>query len=272
MHILIPVPLKKAMYELPPVPEFTEFTPLPPPPPPEPVNLIRGVIFIILVMAGVGFASNFINPVFVLILLLVGLGIVIWQMQVQYVTFKSRLNDHTALTENYFLLLENYSRKQSEHEQNIAFSRTGDLLKEFRAVKIKEILHQTKGQIAQKALIGDKLINFDDNSEFARGLKKSLGKGKNADESRLHQGITIQIPVFDYTFIPDFTYIDPTSNLHIAITISVPSDKTSKEYQEICDTYLLKSGWIICNFGSEEILDDPERCVEAIARLIDELL
>lgn len=273
MHILIPVQLKKAMNELPPTPLFEEFTPIPPPPSPEPVSLIRGAIAIILLMAGVGFVSNFINRIFGLILLLVGLGIIIWQMQVQYITYKSRLDDHTTLTENYFLLLESYSRKQGEHEQKIAISRTGDRLKEFRSSKILEILSQTKSQIAQKALIRDKLINFEDNSEFAKSLKASLNEGKmNMTENRLHQGITIQIPAFDYTFIPDFTYIDPTTNLHIAITIAVRSDKTSKEYQEICNTFLLKSGWIICNFNSDEILDYPDRCIKTIGNLIDDLL
>jgi len=265
MPILIPVELQKAMVELPPIPRFAESSPIPPPPTPEPVNLWQGAITIIILMIVVGFISRFINSGLTIFLLILGLGLIIGRMQVQYITYKTRQQDHTALTEAYFLLLTTYSHKQSEHEQDIALTRTSDRLKEFRQPKILEILTKTNPKIAQKSLVGDKLINFDDHSLFAQGLRSKL-------DNRLQQGITIQIPGFNYVFIPDFTYIDASTNLHISLSITVPSDKASKEYQDICNSYLLKSGWIVCNFNSLEVAENPDRCIQDITDLIDTLI
>jgi hypothetical protein len=270
MPILIPVELQKAMRELPPVAQFEESSPIPPPPSPEPVNLWQGAIAIIILMVVVGLISRFINPGLTILLLILGLGLIIGRMQIQYMTYKTRLHDHTALTEAYFLLLITYSRKQSDREQRIALTRTSDRLKEFRQPKILEILGKTNNKIAQKSLVGDKLISLEDRSTFAKGLRSSLNNG--TPENLLQQGITIQIPGFNYVFIPDFTYIDPATNLHISISITVPSDKANKEYQDICNSYLLKSGWIVCNFTSIEATDNPDRCIHAITDLIDELI
>lgn len=264
MTILIPVQLQRAMQELPPPPPFEEFLPIPPPPSPEPVNLIRGAIAIIVLMAGVGFISNFI-PAFVgVLILLIGLGAIIWQMQMQYVTYKSRLRDHGALTENYFLLLTNYSRKQSEHEQKIALSRTGDRLKAYRQSKILEILNKTNAQIAQKALKSDDIFEYveDERSLFSKKLKQALSKN-------LYQGITIHIPGFNYTFAPKFTYINPDSHLHIAITPE--TDQILPELQTFCQDYLLKAGWIVINFTSVDLTQQPDRCIQEITNLIAEL-
>jgi hypothetical protein len=270
MPILIPVELQKAMRELPPVAQFEESTPIPPPPSPEPVNIWQGAIAIIILMVVVGLIGSFINSGLTVLPLILGLGLIIGRMQIQYMTYKTRLRDHTALTEAYFLLLTTYSRKQSEYEQDIALTRTSDRLKEFRQAKILEILSKTNDKIAQKSLVGDKLINFEDRSPFAIGLKSSLGDRTSKDN--LQQGITIQIPGFNYVFIPDFTYIDASTNLHISISVIVPSDKSNKEYEDICNSFLLKSGWIICNFNSTEVAENPDRCIHAITDLIDELI
>jgi hypothetical protein len=264
MPILIPVQLQKAMRELPPIPQFAESLPKPPPPSPEPVNLIQGAIAIIGLMFILGVLGNFIPPIWIILLLIVGLGVILWQMQVQYITFKSRLRDHAGLTENYFLLLTTYSRKESEHEQKIALTLTDQSLKAYRQPKILKILSKTNGEIGQKALTGDSLKISDQLTTFGKDLKKSLG-------DRLHQSITIQIPAFNFRFSPDFTYINPATNLHLAIAISEVSDQTSKEQQNICNSFLLKSGWIVAHFTPQEVLENPDRYVKSIVKLVDEL-
>lgn len=263
MPILIPVQLQKAMREFPPISQFDESLPKSPPPSPEPVNLIQGAIAIVGLMLILGLLGNFIPPIVIIISLIVGLGVILWKMQMQYVTYKSRLRDHAGLTENYFLLLTTYSRKESEHEQKIALTRTDEKLKAYRQPKILEILSKTKGEIAQKAIAGNNSVISDQLTVFGKSLKKSLG-------DRLQPSITIQIPAFNFRFSPDFTYINPATNLHLAIAIS-EIDQTSKEQQNICNSFLLKSGWIVARFTPQEVLENPDRCVQSIVKLIDEL-
>jgi len=287
MQIQIPVQLQKAMRELPPIPPFNEYLPMPPPPSPEPVKVVRGAIAITGLMIFVGFVNTF-SPILGAILFPIGLFLILAQMFVQYKTYQSRLRDHTALTESYFLLLQSYSRKQSEHEQRIFRSQTSDRLREFRSPRILEILSSTNTEIIQKILVGDtskselvitdlitdkftdEITNqiTDEPSKFTKSLNRSLG-------DNLHQGITVQIPGFNYIFSPDFTYIDPISNLHLAIAITEPSgknsDKNIKEQQNICHTFLLKSGWIVVNLSPNEVLDQPDRRLQEIFNLIQEL-
>lgn len=281
MPILIPVQLQKVMGELPPLPTFEEFLPTPPPPSPESVNLIRGVIAITGLMILVGF-TNTLSPIIGAIVLPIGLFLILGQMFIQYKNYQNRLRDHTALTESYFLLLESYFRKQGKHEQKIAVTRTSDRLREFRSPKILEILRSTNTEIIQKILTGDtpelesKLVISDqitdkitdEPSQFTPQFTKSL---KTSLRDNLHQGITIQIPGFNYIFSPDFTYIDPISNLHLAIAITEPSNPSTKELQNICNSFLLKSGWIIANFTPTEVVDKPNQCLQAITNLIGEL-
>jgi len=87
---------------------------------------------------------------------------------------------------------------------------------------------------------------------------------------RLQTGIAIQIPGFNFRFSPDFTYIDPATNLHLAISIS-KIDQTTKDEQNICNSFLLKSGWIVARFTPQEVIENPDRCVKSIVNLIDEL-
>ncbi|AFY72603.1 hypothetical protein Syn7502_00443 [Synechococcus sp. PCC 7502] len=272
MHIQIPIPIQKVMRELPPVFTFAEVPPTPPPAAPEPVNIIQGAIAIISLMAVVGFVGNFINPGFIVIILLFGLGTIIWRLQIQYLTYKSRLRDHTALTENYFILLASYSRRHSEHEQKNAQTRTAEYLRVFRQPKILEVLKSTNGKIAQKALAAnentDTEISSNDSSAFAQALNHKLSKHLSKN---FYRGVTIPIPGFNYIYSPEFTYIDPVSNLHLAIAIDEPNDPILKEQQKISHTYLLNSGWIVVSFNLAEVIDQPQQCLQAVTDLISEL-
>ncbi len=295
MQIQIPVQLQKAMRELPPIPPFNESLPSPPPPSPERMNRVQLATIITGFMILVGYIYIGLQPIpirvnpdflsilfigginvciliFKAILLPVGLGL----MFIRYKIYQSRLRDHSVLTKSYFELLESYALKQSEYEQKIFLSQTSDRLREFRSPKILKILRSTNTEIIQKIPVGDnpesELVITDKIKNepfiFSKSLKRSL-------KDNLHYGITVQIPGFNYIFSPDFTYINPDTNLHLAIAISEQSGKNSdqniKEQQYICHTFLLKSGWIVVNLGPNEVLDWPDRCAQAITNLIQEL-
>ena len=294
MQIQIPVQLQKAMRELPPIPPFNESLPTPP----KPLNLIRDAIVITGLMILVGYIYIKLQPLpqpmvndllsllvmlflplinFLIlgfkILLLAGLFLILGPI---YKIYQSRLRDHSVLTESYFELLESYSHRQSEYEQKIFLSQTSDRLREFRSPRILKILRSTNTEIIQKIPVGDipesELVITDKIKNepfiFSKSLKKSL-------KDNLHYGITVQTPEFNYIFRPDFTYINLDTNLHLAIAISEQlgknSDKNIKEQQNICHTFLLKSGWIVANLNPNEVLDQPDQCAQAITNLIQEL-
>lgn len=248
MQIQIPIQLQRVMQELPPLELFNESPPMPPPPPPQPVNLLNGAIAIVGVMFIIGVIGNFVSPYLTFILLILGLGIVLWRLQLQYLTYKIRLKDHSAITENYFLLLTSYSQKQSAYEQKIAAARSPERLSAYRAIKIQEVLSRTNGAIAQKALPHGDIVP---NSVW----QQQLGQ-------KIHIGLTIPIPGFNHNFIPAYTYIDPQTNLHLAIALN-------QELQQICTDFLLKAGWLVAYCQPEEILSVPPEIIELIKTLTD---
>jgi len=85
----------------------------------------------------------------------------------------------------------------------------------------------------------------------------------------IYEGVILNIPGFDYLFTPNFTYINKQVNLYIAIMIDTAMDK---QEQEICDRFLMKSGWLIVRFTESQVTGNPDNCCKVIAKLVNDIL
>lgn len=85
------------------------------------------------------------------------------------------------------------------------------------------------------------------------------------------------------TFIPDFFYQDPESNLHIDIEIDEPYDfksKTPTHYligpkmhlDDSRNNYFNNLGWFVVRFTELQIIRFPNQCCFVISKLINEII
>jgi hypothetical protein len=260
-QILIPVDLHKVMRQLPTVTEFPELPPEPPEAEPQPTSLVKSAIAIIIFMSVIGIIGSRIDPRLLIVLLLAGLIVILLQTIIQLRTYKTRLRNYAAAKESYFELLEVYSRQESKYQQEIAITRTSDRLIQFRLPSILQILKRTDTNIAQ---ISDLIEpeHFESLLGFSTALEKAF-------PNQIYEGVILNIPGFDYLFTPNFTYINKQVNLYIAILIDTAMDR---QEQEICDRFLLKSGWLIVRFTEPQVTSDPDRCCRVITKLVDDVL
>jgi hypothetical protein len=162
-----------------------------------------------------------------------------------------------------------YEQKKKDHEWKKSQFLMPEKIAEFQNLLIMDLLKQT--------------ITFDGSGSTAkvgaseREFEKYLRK--YFPTQRMKTKLTLKIPDFPYPYTPDFSYIDPFSQLHIDIEIDEPytyydgkpthylySDSDNRR-----NNYFLARGWVVIRFAEEQIVRYPDECCKFIAEVIHTL-
>lgn len=263
--ILIPTAVEKVKSAKPPEPIFTE--PLPQQPGAEPEKLNTTVIAVeatVATVPSVAIASQG-GTVPGLLLFLAAVGAIATQAWHQITTYPQRKQEHEREVANYPKKLKNYEIKKRQHEEKIKVSQSPEKVADFRYKLLMQILSQT--------------VPHDGNgSRATRGPAEALfGNHLNRYFSgKIHQGLTLKIPDFDYPYTPDFAYIDKGLNLYIDIEIDepyvyhtgAPTHFVGAWKDSNRNRFFLAKQWIVIRFSEEQVICYPQSCCKTIAQVI----
>jgi very-short-patch-repair endonuclease len=254
--ILIPTKIERIQQELPPIPTFTDRPPayprLEPQPPTFVRTLIEAVIFSI--------CASLIYPISKIagiILFIIGLGILsIYQFQ-RVKKYRKQLHSYNLVLEAYYKSLDIYARKEAQHETRVVLAHSSTKLLEYRRPKLLEFL----GGAITHGSIASNIPQREVARDFAQVLSQYF-------PNLIHVGW--QIERSNQIFKLDIAYIDPDTNLHIAIEVDETHNrnvKGTKEYHQ----NLMDAGWIVMRFSESQVTQSPQSCGKAIALLLDQL-
>jgi hypothetical protein len=250
--ILIPTEMQRIQTELPPLPIFIERSPVLSETEPQPISVFRAVIAIALLIPGTSLIYRF-DKNLGTIVLLIGLGTIFTYQHLRFKSYKQRWQRYNRILAGYFTSLETYARKQAQHETKVALARSPDRLRAHRRSKLLEFLSGVNA--------GNRMEDITA-SIAQRGFAEALAK---YFPNSTHVGW--QVNLSDRSLTLDFTYIDPETNLHIAIAV----DETDESH-ESTNQYLLDAGWVVVQFSPSQVERSPDSCCKAIALVIDDLL
>jgi hypothetical protein len=121
---------------------------------------------------------------------------------------------------------------------------------------------------------GNSLVNLLSQYEFVYeavpiSTPSNLAIFNNLLRERMGEKIyrCVSVPLENSIVQLDWAYIDSSLNLHVAILI-YDSSLAYFSSQQI----LLKTGWIVVEFGENELIDLPEKSVETILQTINNLV
>lgn len=254
--ILMPPEMQRIQSELPPVSVFAERLPVLSEVEPQPISFFKAAFAIFLLIA----VSSLIYRVdknLGTIILLIGLGAIFTYQHLHFKSYKQRLQRYNRILAGYFTSLETYARKQAQHETKVALARSSDRLRAYRRSKILEFLSrvETGNRI-------EDIIPSDPKSGFERSLAKYFPHS-------IHVGW--QVELSGQILMLDFAYIDPETNLHVAIGVDETDEPQALSDREF-DRCLLDAGWVVMRFSASQAERSPDSCCKAIAIAIDELL
>lgn len=99
---------------------------------------------------------------------------------------------------------------------------------------------------------------------------------------KIHASVPIQNPAYDcsYTYVLDFAYIDPQTNLSINIEVDEPySLQTGKPLHYLSnqvesnrERFLTGCCWSVIRFSEEQVVRYPESCCRTIAEVIADIM
>lgn len=250
--ILIPPEMQRIQTELPLVSTFVEPSPALAEVEPQPVNFFKAAIEIALLILGTSFIYRF-DKNLGTIILLIGLGAIFTYQHLRFKNYKQRLQRYNRILAGYFTSLETYARKQARHEAKVALARSPERLREYQRSMLLEFL----SQVNTGSGAGD-IIPSNTKNRFAQALAKYF---PNSTQARY------QVELSDRILTLDFAYIDPETNLHIAIAVG----ETDASHESI-NQYFLDAGWVVMRFSASQVERSPDSCCKAIAILIDDLL
>lgn len=254
--ILMPTEIERIQQELPPITTFTDRPPAYPSLEPQPPTFVRTLIEAVLFSV---FASLIypISKIAGIILFVIGLGILsIYQFQ-RVKQYRKQLHSYNLVLEAYYKSLDIYARKEAQRETSVVLAHSPTKLLAYRRPKLLEFLEgaiihgSTTSNIPQREVVRD----------FAQLLSQYF-------PNLIHVGW--QIEQSNQIFKLDIAYIDPDTNLHIAIEVDETHNrnvKGAKEYHQ----NLMDAGWIVMRFSESQITQSPQSCGKAIALLLDRL-
>lgn len=272
---------------LPPEPPGPQFPPAPKAPglQPQPVELgaitptiaIAGVMGLFFAMTALASSPG------VGILLLVLTAIVVGGLYFNYAgkqkaSYQQRIQGWQNHKAQYQKLLqaheaEKHKIKQTHAEEQLEY--------EKECERIEAETHSPRNiQVFRNQLLAEilkQVASFDgDNSHAQQGyhepkLRICLRK---YFPCKIHTGLYLEIPNFDYPYSPDFAYIDDSNNLHIDIELDEPYVyRTGKPHHCIGDDvrrndFFLSRGWVVVRFSEEQVVCHTESCCKEVAKII----
>jgi hypothetical protein len=164
----------------------------------------------------------------------------------------------------YEFALETYHKR---HEQLKASRLTPDKIAKMRQAKYLSALQHTS------TYDGTGSITKAGSSEALLGKALAL-----YFPNRIKTGLQLTIPKTDnWSYDPDFAYIDKKTGLHIDIEVDEPySHKSGKpiHYQGKDDRrneFFGSKGWVVIRFCEKQVVLSPKRCCKTVALVIAEL-
>ncbi len=181
--------------------------------------------------------------------------------------FPKRRSRYEHELKKYDDLLTLYNRQKAEYNKQLKDLNSPENIAAYRKESLLNAVKATQSYDFRdsKAQEGYSEKRFNDY------LKKYFG-------NKIHKNLAINIPNFSYPYTPDFSYIDPLTNLHIDIEIDEPYTYKKSEpihYQgkdNQRNQYFLDRGWIVVRFCEEQIVKYPDGCCKVIAQVISETL
>lgn len=261
--ILIPGGIERTKSALPPVP-------IPPDPPrhpgtkPQKVNNTLIIVETAVAIPTIPVVSQ-LTSIPGWLLFLVAAGAIAGHVWDQITTYPQRKQKHDHEVESYPKKLKDYEIKKHQHQEEVKASQSPERVAEFRYKVLLQILSQT--------------VPHDGNGSGARRGEAEALFGNYLSRyfsGKIHKGLTLKIPDFDYPYTPDFAYIDKELNLYIDIEIDEPyvyptgapthfvgAWKDSKR-----NRFFLAKQWIVIRFSEEQVICYPQSCCKTIVQVI----
>jgi len=190
--VLIPSAIQQVKLAQPSVPAFTE--PLPQQPGQEPKQVNATVIVVeatVVTVPSIAIASKGGTVAGLLLLLAAGSAIAA-QAWRQITIYPQRKREHDLKVVAYSNKLEVYNRKKRQHEEEVKATLCPERVAEFRYKLLLNVLRQT-------------LPNDGTNSKAQLGWSEAkFGNHlRQYFPSKIHTGLTLQIPDYDHPYTPD---------------------------------------------------------------------
>lgn len=155
---------------------------------------------------------------------------------------------------------------EAELTQLKAEHHTSEKIVQFRRERVKQFLKQTQPHDGEQGTArsghSEKIL--------AEPLRQHFGK-------KIRRRLTLAIPGRDWTYEPDFAYIDEASGLHIDIEVDEPYSYDTWEpihyigKDDRRNEFFLERGWVVVRFSEEQVHKNPEGCCKVIAQVVSEL-
>jgi hypothetical protein len=226
----------------------------------EAIALSFGLIFVVAIV------TTFAKELGIM-LLIVGTVALVLRIRYQFLTYKKRDQSHQHTLQNYFKKLEAYSREEVGYEQKLAIAHSPERILQFRHQQFQKFF--AKIQPIKNAIALTKSNPSDSKQAAIYNLGLTLQKHLSGT---LYQGVKLHIPSASQDWQPALTYIDPEFNVHIAIEIIGDAEGAANLMQkDLCDRFLVDSGWIMIKFSQKQISQSSTACCKEFAKLLDRL-
>ena len=264
--ILIPPEVQRIAQSKPVAPKLSTPPKLTASEQPQPINIQEAIALSFGLIFVVAIVTTFAKELGIM-LLIVGIVALVLRIRYQFLTYKKRYQSYQNTLQNYFKKLETYSREEVEYEQKLAIAHSPDRVLKFRHQQFQKFF--TKLPPIENAIALTKRTSPDRNQSAIDNFGLTLQQHLSGT---FYQGVKLYILSANQDWIPTLTYIDSVLNVHIAIEIIGDSESASNLMQkDLCDRFLVDSGWIIIKFSQKQILQSSAACCKEFAKLLDRL-
>jgi hypothetical protein len=226
----------------------------------EAIALSFGLIFVVAIV------TTFAKELGIM-LLIVGTVALVLRIRYQFLTYKKRDQSHQHTLQNYFKKLEAYSREEVGYEQKLAIAHSPERILQFRRQQFQKFF--AKITPIENAIALTKSNPSDPEQSAIYNFGITLQQHLSGT---LYQNVKLHIPSASQDWQPALTYIDPELNVHIAIEIIRDSEGAANLMQkDLCDRFLVDSGWIMIKFSQKQISQSSTACCKEFAKLLDRL-
>ncbi len=264
--ILIPPEVQRIAQSKPAAPKLSKPPRLPSSEQPQPINIQEAIALSFGLIFVVALVTTFAKELGIM-LLIVGTVAIVLRIRYQFLTYKKRYQSHQNTLQSYFQKLEVYSREEVRYEQKLAIAHSPERILEFRHQQFRKFF--AKITPIENAIALAKIHSPDRDQSAIYNFGITLQQNLSGT---IYQGVKLYIPSVNQDWLPTLTYIDPVLNVHIAIEIIADSESAANLMQkDLCDRFLVDSGWIMIKFSQQQILQSSDACCKEFAKLLDRL-
>jgi very-short-patch-repair endonuclease len=135
-----------------------------------------------------------------------------------------------------------------------------------------DVFHQTLSQTIKPVAAHYKPPRGHSESQFEYDLWRYF-------PGKIHTGLLMPRPDQASPYTPDFTYIDPCSNLHIDIEVDEPYTYDTRQplhylncpKDQQRNRRFLEWGWVVIRFSEVQVVKHPASCCKTIASVVGQI-